>query len=85
MEALPYGGGGGVRIVNTLSVIRRKGRQGRRPLRAGAKPAPSGVRQRMRLSHASQMVRGLCPRDMIRLAVGGGVRTVGDVGKNGHA
>ena len=32
-----------------------------------------------------KMVRGLCPRDMMRWAVDGGGRTGGDAGAIGHA
>ena len=43
------------------------------------------VWQRMWFPHASQMVRGLCPRDWIRWAVDVGKYTVCIVVKIGHA
>ena len=39
----------------------------------------------MTLVRPYEMVRGRCPRDMIRGAVDGGERTVGNVGAIGHA
>ena len=55
------------------------------PLTAGTKHALRRERQRMQLPHASQKVRGLCPRYYIRWTVEVTVRTVGNVGAIGHA
>ena len=53
----------------SLPVILRKGRRGRRPLRAGARHTRLQVWQRMRFRHAYQIARGLRPRNCIRWVV----------------
>ena len=68
-------------------VIRRPAQGASRtpPPTAGTKHALRRERQRMQLPHASQKVRGLCPRYYIRWTVEVTVRTVGNVGAIGHA
>ena len=53
--------------------------------RRGWLPRPPGVGERTTSAHPHEMVRGLCPRDRIRVEADVTVRTVGNAVASGHA